>query len=400
MELGIRAGRLITPGEDLCDMFVGIEGGRIRLIEPFRKRHRPLVEKFINARKEIVAPGFVDLQVNGGLGYNFRNSDPAQRRTVYQFFLRRGTTTLVPTVITNAPAALTNALAALVEDVGGGDPALPEIPGLHLEGPFLNPERRGAHPLEHLRLPDLDLARDLFKAAAKRMAIVTLAPELEGADRLVRWFSKRGVIVAAGHTTAPCEVILRACDEGLSLLTHMGNVSDWPYRRKDASGIFRSEPGAVGAFMISERLRGTVILDGHHLDARLAAALARLRGPGNLAIISDAGYPTGCPPGEYDDGLIRTTVHPDGYAYATGGGGWLAGSVVTLARAVQVAVQEGGIPLCDAVAMASLTPATILGIADRKGKIAMGFEADLVVLDQRLTITRVIRAGRELPRET
>jgi len=414
MDLGIRAGRLITPEKEMADAWVAVESGIIRSVEPFREGLQSQAKTFVDAREATVVPGLIDLQVNGGLGHNFRKADREQRHEVYRFFLRRGTTTLVPTVVTDAPANLSAALSALAEDVGGGaDIPLkgnhgqnaqttadqPEIPGLHLEGPFINPDRRGAHPANHIRQPDLTLARELFEAARKRIVLLTLAPELEGVEPLIRWLAGEGVIVAAGHTMARCDMLLRASEEGLGLLTHMGNASDWPHRRKSPAGILASEPGVVGAFMISDRLRGSMILDGYHLDPRLAAALARLRGSASVALISDASYATGCPPGRYNDGLVPTTVHPDGYAYATGGGGWLAGSVITLARAVQIAVHSGGVPLRDAIEMATLTPARILGIEKRKGQIAPGCEADLVFLDEHLALKRVFRAGQEVAGE-
>ena len=397
MELAIRAGRLITPDEELNDILVLTEHGKIQSVEPFSERRAAQAETFVDARDEIVAPGFVDLQVNGGLGHNFKRADLAERHRIYRFFLRTGTTTLVPTVVTDVPTLMAGALSMLADDVGGTQSDLPEIAGVHLEGPFLNPDRRGAHPLEYLRSADLDLARYFWEAAREQIAIVTLAPELEGADRLVRWFAERGVVVAAGHTTASCDVLFHACDEGLTLLTHLGNVSDWPHRRKSEAGILASEPGAVGAFMISDRLRASLILDSYHFDPRLAAALVRLRGPQGVALISDASYATGCLPGKYDDGLIKTTVHPDGYAYVTGGGGWLAGSVITLEQAIRVAVGAGGIALREAIEMATWTPARILGIDNRKGRVAAGFEADLVFLNRLLRVTRVFRSGREVP---
>ena len=397
MELAIRAGRLISPTEEMSNVLVVIEQGKIRSVEPFPEGLQVRAERFVDARDATVVPGFVDLQVNGGLGLSFKKANRAERHRIYRFFLRSGTTTLVPTVVSDAPTVLADALSALADDVGGTESDLPEIPGLHLEGPFLNPERRGAHPLDYLRMPDRELARRLWDAARERIAIVTLSPELEGGDRLVRWFAEKGAVVAAGHTTATCDVLLRACDEGLSFLTHLGNASDWPHRHKNAAGILGSEPGVVGAFMIRDRLRASLILDGYHFDARLAAALVRLRGPQSIALISDASHATGCPPGDYDDGLIKTTVHANGYAYITGGDGWLAGSVITLEQALGVAVGTGGIALRDAVEMATLTPARVLGIEDRKGRIAPGFDADLVFLDSQLAVTRVFRAGREVP---
>ncbi|MCX8036670.1 MAG: N-acetylglucosamine-6-phosphate deacetylase [Candidatus Sumerlaeia bacterium] len=393
MDLGIRAGMAVTPLRGREDVFIGVRGGKIRCVEPFHTSHRSAAQHFLDCCNAIVAPGFIDLQVNGGLGHNVMHGNAAQREAIYRFFLRRGTTTLLPTVVTASVEDLAAALARLADDVGE-HPDLPAIPGIHLEGPFLNPERRGAHPAAYLRQPSLRLARQLFAAAKQRIRIVTLAPELKGTGRLIRWLASKGVVVSAGHTTASCETLLRACEAGLSLLTHLGNVSDWPYRRKNKDGILAVEPAAVGTFMISEQLRATVILDGYHFDARLAAALARLRGPQNLAIISDASYAAGCPPGRYDDGLIRTTVHPKGFAYATGGGGYLAGSVIAMEDAVRVAVQKGGIALRDAVEMATLTPARILGLERRKGKIAVGYDADLVVMNPDLKVRQVVRAGR------
>ena len=396
MDLAIRARRLITPIEDLSDVVVGVEGGIVRSIEPFHEGRKAQFDRFIDAGDGVVVPGFVDLQVNGALGHNVRTAADDKRREIYRHFLQHGTTTLVPTVVTDAHDALVRALSVLAEDVGLDEAGLPAIPGIHLEGPFLNPERRGAHPAEHLRSPDAALARALWDAAGGRIAIVTLSPELPGALPVVEWFARQGVVVAAGHTTASCDVLFAAWERGLSMITHMGNVSDWPHRRLNAAGIMASEPGAVGAFMIGDRLRASLILDGYHFHPQLAGPLVRLRGPEHVALISDASYATGCPPGQYDDGVIPTTVHPDGYAFATGGGGWLAGSIIMLERAVQVAVELGQIPLREAIEMATLTPARILGIDARKGCIAVGSDADLAVLDSRLAVARVFRAGHEV----
>jgi len=396
MRIGIRAGCVLSPTEERIDALVTIQDGRIERIDAFRRGLTEGLDAYIDALDQTLAPGFVDLQVNGALGYDFKSADPAQREAVYRFFLARGTTTFVPTLITDEPEMLAAGLARVAGDVERADPAWPNLPGIHLEGPFLHPDRKGAHQRELLRRPDLELTRRLWDAARGRIRLATLAPELEGGLALVRWFAEQGAVVSAGHTTATREILLRACDEGLTMLTHMGNVSDWPHRRKGAAGIFVPEPGAVGTFMVSDRLRGSLILDGYHFDPPLAAALARLRGTQNVALISDASYATGCPPGVYTKGAMMTTVHPDGYAYATEGTGYLAGSVITMQEAVGVAVRQGAIPLREAVEMATLTPARILGLDERIGRIAPGCAADLVLLDAALNVTRVFRAGQEV----
>jgi N-acetylglucosamine-6-phosphate deacetylase len=396
-DLGICAGTILTPYERIRDSIVAIRDGKIAAIEPYREDLRHQFKRLVDARHSTLVPGFVDIQVNGGLGSNFATASTEERQRIYHFFLARGTTTLVPTVTTASSESLIRGLGALAEDVGHSRDDMPSIPGIHLEGPFLNKKRRGAHPEEHVVQPDLDLAPRFWEAAGGKIAITTLAPELDGAFNLIRWFSERGAIVSAGHTQATCTTLLNAWDIGLSLLTHMGNVSDWPHRRRNEAGIFVSEPGLVGAFIISGLLRGSIILDGYHFDPRLAYALVRARGTENVVLISDASYATGCQPGEYNDGVMPTTVHEDNFAYVTGGDGWLAGSVITLARAIRVAVREGSIPLRDAVIMATATPANVLRLEGVKGRVAPGYDADFALLDGDLHVWRVFRAGLEVP---
>lgn len=397
MDLGICAGRILTPQEELRESIVSIDGGKIVSIDPYHEDVRGKFKRLIDARHWTLVPGFIDLQVNGGLGANFPKAAPEKREEIYRFFLVHGTTTLVPTICTDAPESLERGLASMTRDVGHTRFDLPALPGLHLEGPFINPERRGAHPVDHCQTPSVEAARRYWEAAQNRISIVTLAPELEGADDVIRWFADQGVVVSAGHTTARCSCILKAWDLGLTMLTHMGNASNWPHRRKNRDGVYANEPGVVGSFLISGLLRGSVILDGYHFDPRLVYALCRARGPENVVLVSDASFATGCPPGEYDDGVMPTTVHANNYAVVTGGDGALAGSVITIARAIRVAVRNGSIRLRDAIEMATLTPAKVLGIQGVKGQIAPDHDADLALLDGDLHVKRVFRAGREVP---
>ena len=209
--------------------------------------------------------------------------------------------------------------------------------------------------------------------------MVTLAPELPGAEDAIARFSAAGAVVAAGHTQASHETLLRAIEAGLSFVTHLGNASDWPGRPFDeALGYRRSEPGVIGTFLFEPRLRGSLILDGLHLHPGLARALVQLRGPDALVLVSDATAAAGLPPGRQRLGALEIEVRE---GYATLGGG-LAGSVITLLDALRVAVEQSGLTLATALRMASATPARVLGCESRKGALAPGCDADLLLLGE------------------
>jgi N-acetylglucosamine-6-phosphate deacetylase len=181
-----------------------------------------------------------------------------------------------------------------------------------------------------------------------------------------------------------------AVDRGLALVTHLGNASDWPARVYEAEvGYRRSEPGPIGAFLADERLRASLILDGHHLHPGLARALVHARGRDAVALISDAAPFAGLAPGTYALWGMQARIDPRGFATAGEG---LAGSTISLVDALRVAVEQAGIPLADAVWMASSVPAGLIGLGHRKGRLEPGFDADLLVLDAQLR-PRCVYAG-------
>jgi N-acetylglucosamine-6-phosphate deacetylase len=182
-----------------------------------------------------------------------------------------------------------------------------------------------------------------------------------------------------------------AADRGLSLVTHLGNASDWPTRVFDPEvGYRRSEPGVVGAFLDDPRLRASLVLDGHHLHPGLVRALVAARGARAVALISDAAPFAGLAPGTHELWGMRARIDPRGFATAGEG---LAGSTIALCDALRVAVEQAGLGLEQAVEMASAVPAEMIGLDRRKGRIAAGWDADLLVLDAQLRPQRVYRAG-------
>jgi N-acetylglucosamine-6-phosphate deacetylase len=176
----------------------------------------------------------------------------------------------------------------------------------------------------------------------------------------------------------------------------VGNASDWPHRSMGNLGFMTSEPGVVGTLLAEPTLGGSIILDGYHFHPALVLPLLHLKGTDNLVLISDASTVAGCSPGEYESGGLIVKVHPEGFATSGRGGGWLAGSVVTLLETIQTAVVRAGVEFHDAVKMASLVPARWLKIDDRKGQIRVGGDADMLVLNRDLSLRHVIIDGNLL----
>ena len=384
--LRLWAQRALTPERTLEGVCLRAEDG---VITELREGAEPAADDVCYDGATLV-PGLVDLQVNGGDGAAFDAEDAVLRRRATHFHLRAGTTSLLATLVSAPLAHLEAALARLAPEVEAAGPLL----GVHLEGPFLAPEKSGAHQASRLCDPTPRAVDGLIECAAGTLAMVTLAPERPGALDAVERFAAAGAVVAAGHTVATLAELRAAIERGLSFVTHLGNASDWPSRRFDPeAGYRRSEPGVVGAFLIEARLRGSVILDGHHLHPELARALVEARGPDAVALISDASPAAGLAPGRYDLGGLPAEVHAGGFATAGEG---LAGSVIPLVAALRLAVRAAGLPLAVALRMATRTPADVIGAGNRKGRLEPGFDADLLLLDANLEPAAVYRAGEKI----
>ncbi|MCE2390088.1 MAG: N-acetylglucosamine-6-phosphate deacetylase, partial [Proteobacteria bacterium] len=270
------ASRAITSAGPRRDVRVRIEGGLIAEVETGVAAAAD-DDRFPEGT---LAPGLVDLQVNGALGAAYSDADPAARRRATDYHLRSGTTSLLATLISAPVPELVERIGRLARDVR----SQPELAGIHLEGPFLCPEKAGAHDPAHFCDPAPERVDRLLEAAGPALAMLTLAPERSGAPEAVERLAGRGVVVAAGHSLASYERMREAAGRGLSFVTHLGNACEWPARVYDPElGYRRGEPGVVGAFLIDRRLRGSLILDGRHLPPELARALIAARGRDALA---------------------------------------------------------------------------------------------------------------------
>jgi N-acetylglucosamine-6-phosphate deacetylase len=321
----------------------------------------------------IAAPGFVDLQVNGFGGVDFLDSDAKGYRRAGEALLETGVTAYLPTFITTPEQQL---LAAVDEVPFDGEG--PRILGIHLEGPFLAPGRLGTHPPLARRDPDPILLERLLESG--RIRLMTLAPELEGADALIDLLLRRGVTVSCGHTDATAREANAAFDQGVRTVTHLFNAMR-PLRHRD--------PGIAGAALAREDVVVQIILDGVHL-APETAGLVWKAAAGRVALVTDAVSGAGVQEGSYSLGGFEVKIR-DGVA--RGPDGQLAGSVLTMIEAVRN-LHALGVPLGDALAAGSTVPAGVLGALD-VGRLAPGLAADIVVVDDNLQIERVLVGGQE-----
>jgi len=329
----------------------------------------------------LLAPGFVDLQVNGAFGADV-GVDASALEAISRALPSTGVTAYLPTAISWA-AERYQGLFDAVERAAAAPGA--RILGVHLEGPFLAPSRRGAHDPDNLRPIDPGLLRELL--ASGRVRIMTLAPELPGAVEAIELIVAAGAAASAGHTDASDEEVIRAADAGLTLGTHLFNAM---------SPLQHREPGAVGALLADPRLRTGIIADGVHV-ARTALRIAyAAKGADGLALVTDAMQAAGMPDGSYTLSGRAVRVE-DGVARLDDG--TLAGATATMDEVIRRAARFLGVALEAIIPMATRTPARALG-QERMGEIVPGADADLVVLDRDGGVVETLVAGETVYRRS
>ena len=323
-----------------------------------------------------LVPGFVDAHVHGGGGASFDAGTDDAVRTTVGAHLAAGTTTMMASLVTDTVDALESRVVRLAAAVADG-----LVAGIHLEGPWLSPKQAGAHDTALLRDPDpADVAR-LLAAGDGAVRMVTLAPELPGGLDTVRRLTAAGVVAAVGHTDATYDVAREALDAGASVGTHLFNAM---------RGLHQREPGPPTALLEHPDAFVELIADGVHLHPAVLRLAATAK-PHHFLLVTDAMAAAAGDDGDYQLGPMAVTVR-DGVARLTDSE-MIAGSTLTMAAAVRYAVREAGLALPDVVRAATTTPATMLGLA-RVGALRPGFAADLVVLDDDLRVTGVMKAGR------
>ncbi|MEJ1160176.1 N-acetylglucosamine-6-phosphate deacetylase [Prosthecomicrobium sp. N25] len=355
---------LLFDGDRLArDRMVIVEGRRVVHVGPAGDAPPGAVLTDLPAGA-ILAPGFIDVQVNGGGGV-LLNDDPgpAGAAAIVAAHRRHGTTGCLPTLITDRPEVLSACLAA-----AGAIAAVPGVLGLHAEGPFINPVRKGVHRADFIRVPDPSDIEALRTLARAGRSMITLAPE-RMPDGFVRDLAAAGLRVSIGHSEASAEEVEAAVRDGATAVTHLFNAQSQMQGRA---------PGVVGAAMATDRLFVSLIADGLHVHPMNLRAAFRAIGPERLMLITDAMSSVGAATDRFD--LMGREVRLE-QGRLTTADGTLAGAHLGMDEAVRNAVAMMDASLPQALAMASRTPAHFLGLADTHGRIAAGAAADLVALD-------------------
>jgi N-acetylglucosamine-6-phosphate deacetylase len=387
--IAITAATLFTPLERIEQPLLLVENRSV--VEVTSRRHREIPKdcRSVDFGGAILAPGFIDIHIHGGGGRDVMETATNPLPAVERLLAGHGVTSYFPTTVTAPLDATLSALAKLADAIEAAvqDPRVDELRarplGIHLEGPFISHSRRGVHPPENLLLPSLATFDRFWQAARGHIRVMTIAPELPGALEVIAEAARRGVCVSLGHSDGNLASARSAVAAGARHATHTFNAMR-PLDHRD--------PGILGEVLTEARLSADIIADGIHLDPAIVNLFLKAKGPDQAVLITDATAATGMPEGRYRLGSLEVEVK-DGRCLS---GGKLAGSVLTMDRAVRNVMQFAKWDLQRAVRLATLNPARVVGVNSRSngdGSLRPGAVADVVVLSPEGEVRNTMIAG-------
>lgn len=370
MKTCITAARLFTPSEIIESPVVLIDDGAIHSLGPQSSLEVPAAVQHLDFPNLVIAPGFIDIHIHGGAGHDVMQDDPSGRIAFEKALAKHGVTSYLPTTVTAPMERILGAVDRLGNIISAEDVEHAHVGarplGIHLEGPFISPEKCGVHPPEHLIAPTIDLFEQILDASGGTLKMMTIAPELPGAAEVITHARERGVLTSIGHSNATFEEAGNGIAAGAASATHTFNAM----RTLD-----HREPGILGAVLSDDRVMADIIADGVHVAPAIVEIFLKTKGVERAVLITDAISATGMPDGTYQLGPFQVRVRGDRAELQ----GRLAGSVLTLERAVRNVMSFANWSLQQSVTLATRNPARLIG-ADGKGTLAVGADADLVLL--------------------
>ncbi|RNB82786.1 N-acetylglucosamine-6-phosphate deacetylase [Brevibacillus fluminis] len=370
----VENGIVVTQGERI--LYAGEEGGYAYSGD----------EEIRDYSGQWIIPGLIDIHVHGNAGHDVMDGTKEALVAISKSLSSYGITGFLATTMTAPFAEIERALNAVVETVGSPELAA-EVLGVHLEGPWINPKMKGAQAEENIVHPTEERVDAILRLIGEKLCVVTIAPEMPEAMAAIQKLTEQGVICSIGHSDATIEQVNEAVERGASHATHMFN---------GMRGLHHREPGVVGATLVHDRMTCDIIADFIHVHPNAVELVYRMKGRERLLLISDGMRAVGMPDGTYD--LGGQTVHVR-KCIARLTDGTLAGSTLTLNRAIGHMVETLRLSVPDAVYMAATAPAVKLGVSERKGSLEVGKDADLVVLAPDYSVRATVVKGRMVYQE-
>jgi N-acetylglucosamine-6-phosphate deacetylase len=379
MRFTLRDAHLIDATTDIARGAITIEGTHIKAVECPEYSDQQQ-DSIIDTTGMIVMPGFIDVHTHGGGGYNLQTTDAGEIRAYARWVPETGATSFLIVVIGvpgSIPEEQLRTAIEVLDDQGNGAEPL----GIHLEGPYISVAMRGAHLPSWIRMPDESETEQLLALTDGHLRLLTLAPELPGASAMIRRLVNTGVTVSMGHTNATYEQSLEAIKLGVTHVTHCFNAM---------RPLLHRAPGPLAAVAQAEQVRGELIADGVHVHPAAMHALVKLLGPERIVVITDALAGAGAPEATFDFAGQPAKVIRGAARLSDG---TLTGSVLTMDQALRNMLLMTGVSLQQAVGMLTLNPALAAQVSHRKGRLKVGYDADVLIFDQSLALQATICKG-------
>lgn len=376
---GFKQVKAYVDGKGIITTNIGIENGKIAYIGDDASK---ITDALPYEEGSIVVPGFIDEHIHGAAGADAMDGTVEALSTIAKAVASEGTTGFLATTMTQSPENISKAMKAVKEYVSADPEEGAKVLGIHLEGPFISVKHIGAQPLEYVAKPEIAVFDDYNEKSGNAIKIVSLAPEVEGADELIKHMTKKGVIASAGHTDAGYNDMDKAISSGLSNVTHTYNAQ---------KGLHHRDVGVVGSGMLFDELNCEAICDLVHLSAPAIKLLMKNKPHDKFTLITDSMRAKHLPDGLSELGGQEVIVK-DGEARLRNGA--LAGSILKMNTAIKNLVLKLDVAFTDAIDYATINPAKNLKIDDKVGSIKVGKDADLTVLDCEFNVDLTLRAGK------